>query len=303
MIKVEFQDNDYIMLKTHLKASKIAFESDDYYYTTIYSNRIISDGLIMDDMKYGVIGFIIRNVALEYSSYQKIAVPKYKKKDTGTIKELGSKIFDGLENLKLTDEGNFEEIWNIFLKFENDFRKFKEFEDESDLTPAMGKNFSNFSLNWLISYISNHKEYLNVKGNNFLKGIVNDAERIATFVGYDLKLLLTISCLVAMDWTNDYVRRLYDIDKEIYVREISEIFLPAIDKIAGLVSAENIQVLEMTNLIWQFLKKWRELFLLFMDINVTFTVKEESPSLSREYREKLVDAISRSVSKGLKQND
>ena len=303
MIKVKFQDNDYLMLKSHVKASKDVFESGDYYFATIYSNRIISDGLIIDDMRYGIIGFIIRNVALEYTGYQRITVPKNKKRDTSTIKEPGSELFGRLEDLKLTDKEKYEELWSIFLKFEDDFRKFKEFEDESGFTSVKDRSFSDYSLDWLISYISAHKEYLNIKGNNFLKGIVNDADRIATLAGYDLKLLLTISCLVTMDWTYDYVRKLYDIDKDFYEREISETFLPAIDKMASLVSAENFQVNEMTELIWLFLKKWREFFLLFMDINITFTVKEESPPLSREYREKLVDAISRSVSKGPKQND
>ncbi len=303
VLEVQFQDKNYSMLKAHMRAAKEAFKASDYYFTTIYSNRILSDGLIINNIRYGIIGFIIRYVAMEYTGYQRITVPKNQKKNQTEIKRVGDELFERLADLQLSDSLEHEDLWNILLDFENGFRKFKEFEGQGDSDFAESNSFAEYSLKWLISYISSHKDFLLIRGNNFLKGIANDIDRTGNLMGYNLKILLTISCIIVMDWTNDYVRRIYEIDKELFDKEIKEFFWPAVDKINNLLSIDSFQVNEMTELIWEFLKKWREYYLLFMDLNVTLSVKEESTPLSQEYKEKLVDAISRSVSKEMKQND
>ncbi len=300
---MQFQDKNYSMLKAHIRAAKEAFKASDYYFTTIYSNRILSDGLIIDNIRYGIIGFIIRYVAKEYFNYQGIPVPKNQKKNQIEIRGVGDEFFERLDKLKLSDQLEYESLWNILLDFENGLRKFKEFEGQGDSYFEKSNDFAEYSLKWFISYISSHKDLLLIRDNKLLKGIAIDIERIGNSMGYNLRLLLTLSCIIVMDWTYDYVRIIDEIDKQLFDKEIRGFFWPAVDKINNQLSNDSFQVNEMTEMIWEFLKKWREYYLLFLDVNITLSVKEESTTLSQEYKEKLVDAISRSISKEMKQND
>ncbi len=186
----------------------------------------------------------------------------------------------------MSDQLEYESLWNILLDFENGFRKFKEFEGQGDSDSAESNIFAEYSLKWLISYISSHKDFLLIRGNKLLKGIASDNERTGNLMGYNLRLLLTFSCIIVMDWTYDYVRIIDENDKELFDKEIRGFFWPAVDKINNLLSNDSFQVNEITEMIWEFLKKWREYYLLFMDVNVTLSVKEESTTLSEEYKEK-----------------
>ncbi len=287
------------ILIAHLKESERLFKRDEYFLTTVYSNRILSDSLIMDYLDWGVVGFIIRSMTMDYTKFKTSNSGKLESQYLSEVRIPGVKLLTALIERSTEEKKDTLSLWDIFVKFKNAFRRYQHVESESAIYYSDNPNedYTQFVSEWMVDFLATSKDYLYLTNNNLLKGIGNEIERISNLTGYNLKITLFNSCVMSMDWYLDFVKQFQYSDPKIYETMINEIFISKIDQLLLLMRKPDLPVEELSNLIWENLKAWRKLFMVFMELPSGSTQTENKITLPPEFREKLTDILSKAVKK------
>jgi hypothetical protein len=292
------------ILKEHLKEAKRLFENGDYFLTTIYSNRILSDSFIMDDFYWGIVGFMIRSMCIDYSKFKTSNPDKNQSQIISEARTPGDEFLTALMERSVEETKDTKSIWDLFVEFKNDFRQYQHLqsEDSSYYSDNSNVKYTEHVSKWMTEFLSSSKDYLYLTNNNLLKGIGNEIERISNVAGYDLRITLFSSCILSMDWYLDFVKQFLNSDPNLYNTTIKETFIHNVDRLSELMVLEDLPVEEFSNIIWENLKNWRKLFMVFMEFPLGSTQKENRIVLPPEFRERLTDTLSKSVKKemGLK---
>jgi len=290
-------DEKNSILIAHLKEAKRLFENNDYNLTIIYSNRLISDALIMDDIEGGIVGFVIRVLALSYTNFKNFNPEISDSKYLSEVRVPGTEFLAALDRRSIGSGESIRTIWDQFVVFMNDFRRYQHSKSESMdyYTGNSSEDYSNLVAEWMMHFLDISKSDLLLTNNNLLKGISNEIERISILTGYNVRNTLLMSCLMSMDWYLDFVKELAISDPVAYKNKINEEFIPSIDELSKLLNGSEISVDGVTNMIWSFLKNWRKLFIVFMELTPKPTLKDSKVVLPLEFKNKLTDALSKSV--------
>lgn len=296
--------NNETIISAHIKEARKLFELDDYFLTTIYSNRIISDALILDSIEAGIVGYMIRVLSLSYTNFKNFNPGKLDSAYLAEVRTPGIEFLAWLDLGFNSSNNSLESAWQEFVKFKNAFRTYQHSQNESKeyYTANSNEHYVNISSKWLVDFLVGSKQYLFLDNNNLFKGILNEVERIANMSGYDIENTLILSSLMCMDWAFDYARVLGFSDQEAFKRLVNEEFVPAIDELAQIRKDQETRLKRITQLVWKFLRQWRSSFLIFMELREESPSKESKVALPLEFKNKLTDILSRSVKKemGLK---
>lgn len=289
------------ILVAHLKAAEELFKKDEYFLTTVYSNRILSDSLILDDLDWGLVGFMIRSMTLDYIKFRTSNSGKNDSKYVSEVRTPGDELFTALIKRSGEEKKTTFSLWNLFIKYKNAFRQYQRVESEnvSYYLDNLNEDYTAYVSEWMTEFLYNSKDYLYLPNNNLLKGIENEIERIPNLTGYDLKITLLSCCILSMDWYLDYVKQFGNSDPKSYEAVISEKFIPEVDELLSLLKTTNLQVEKFSDFIWNNLKNWRKLFLVFMELPSGSTQTEKKIVLPSDFKNKLTDILSKSVKKEL----
>lgn len=301
MIVDEFKKKTLV---AHLKEAEKLFGKDEYFLTTIYSNRIISDSFIIDDLEWGLIGFIIRAMTMDYTKFKN---SNFGKTDTIHINEVrtpGVELMATLVKMSASDIIDIKSLWKNFMKFKNAFRGYQhsELESSSYYSHNSSDDYTTFVSEWMIKFLETYKNYLYLTSNNLLKSIENEIERVSNLTGYNINITLFDSTIMTMDWYLDFVKQFGHSNPEMYGNIIKEDFISGIERLISLMKSNDINIEEISKLIWENLKNWRKLFMVFMELPSGSTQTDNKISLPLEFRNKLTDILTKSVKKemGLK---
>lgn len=283
----------------HLKEADRLLKNDDYFLTTIYSNRILSDSLIIDDMYSGLVGFMIRSMSMDYIKFKSLNSGKLESQYISDVRTPGVEFLTALMGRSVGDRKDTESLWELFLRFKNAFRQFQHIESEnaSYYSDNSSENYTEYVSKWMAEFLSSSKDYLHLSNNNLLKGIGNEIERISNLTGYNLKTILFNSCIMSMDWYLDFARQFEDSDPKVYETIINDVFIPNADKLSELMLLDNLPVEDFSTMIWENLKNWRKLSMVFRELPVGSTQKENKFVLPPEFRKKLTEILSKIVKK------
>ena len=287
------------ILVAHLKEAERLFKSDDYFLTTIYSNRILSDSLIMDDIDWGLVGFMIRSMSMDYTKFKTSNSGKLESQYISEVRTPGIEFLTALIERSVGETKDTESLWNLFVRFKNAFRQYQHLESEnaSYYSDNSSENYTEYVSKWMAEFLRSSKDYLHLINNNLLKGIGNEIERISNLTGYNLKIILFNSCIMSMDWYLDFVKQFGNSDPKIYETIVNDVFIPNADRLSQLMAREDLPVEEFSNTIWENLKNWRRLFMVFMELPAGSTQKENKVVLPPEFRKRLTEILSKSVKK------
>ncbi len=287
------------ILVAHLEEAKRLFDKEDYFLTTIYSNRIISDSFITDNLEWGLIGFFIRVMTMDYTKFKNSNLSKNSTVILSDVRAPGIELLDELVRISSSDIVDSKSLWDEFMKFKNNFRGYQHSELESFnyYSDNSNDNYTMFVTEWMVKFLETSKSYLYLPSNNLLKGIENENERVSNLTGYNIKITLFNSTIMAMDWYMDFVKQFGNSNPEIYETIINEDIIKWIDKLISLMKAEDLEFKEISKIIWDSLKKWRNLFMVFMELPSGSTQTDNKILLPPEFRDKLTDMLSKSVKK------
>lgn len=289
---------DHGVIRDHIEAAQAAFDKSDYFFMTIYSNRVLSDAMISNDINSGIAGFIIRIAAINYTAFSNQDPTKLETEYLSQARLPGTELLTHLGSLDLRGKNATENLWNLFLNFRNAFRKFEHDvrEDEAYYEREIDILHTEASFKWLIDFLISSKEYLLFPSNNLFKGVINEAQRIGNLTGYVKGDILFLALLMSMDWLFDYTKSFLKMDTKLYQEKVKSAYFETINNLKDIIEDEG----RTTKTVWEYLRKWREAFIVFMEINQDSKSKEGVIELPPEFRNKLSELMSQTLKRELK---
>jgi hypothetical protein len=282
----------FTMILQDIKAAIRAFELEDFELMNIFGNRIMSNALFGDDGKLALPGFFLKHVAIIYMRL-KTYLPSSKFSDA---KKVGEEYLATL--LDFSKESIEERLWENFHKFNNSIRKYVIGDIEAEVYEENPKITHN-AFKWLIKYLNDKKDVLLRPNNLFLKGILNEMDRLSKVYGCELMDTYAISLLTALDRYFDYFPIAYgtltgEVDKD----KVRSMVFPYIEKIVELFSSENVKPEAVDSILWELIRGWREFFIHYMEL--PHRAPEKPIELPEEYRKKLAEQIAKALEKEVK---
>jgi len=276
-----------------VEASIRAFEREDFENLNIFANRLMANVVFGADGKWALPGFFLKNIALIYGTL-KIGAPATA---FSTAKSIGNGYLNSLG--KLTADGNFDEnmLWREYHEFSNRIRKFlmNEFEEK---VYKDNFDFTHHAIKWLIRHLDEKREVLFDPNNVFLKGLLNEMERIFRVHGGEMADTYAISLVTALDRYYDYFRLAYKApDGCINQNKIKEIIFPFVDKIVGLLSSETgANASDVGGVLWELIRGWREFFIHYMELRPRpGVVVERGIELPEEAKKRLTETVTKAL--------
>ncbi|MBS7631644.1 hypothetical protein KEJ47_08800 [Candidatus Bathyarchaeota archaeon] len=281
-------------IRQDIEAALRAFEREDFENLNIFANRIMADVVFSTEGKLALPGFFLKNIAFVYGNLKTRAPAT----SFSTAKSIGSRYLDSLGKLVAKSDFDENRLWQEYHEFSDKIRKFQmnEFEETSYKDNL---DFTHHAIKWLIRYLDEKRDILFDPNNVFLKGLLNEMDRIFRVHGGELIDTYAISLVTALDGYYDYFRLAYKTpDAGINQNKVKEIIFPFVDKIVNILSSEEINVSEVDGVLWELIRGWREFFIHYMELRPRpgFVV-ERGIELPEEAKKRLTETITRALEK------
>lgn len=169
----EMMDTTINVLKQNIKVAQKAVDDKDFAQVNIIGNRVMSDLLVGARRELMIIGWMLKDLSGELSIIKELnddaeppEVLKLSKEHLGELKDLIEKKTASPENL-----------WDRYLVFEKNIRKYLLPQSEADLY-KVEPEFSKKAAIMMIEHLESNRELLLDEKNQLIFGIANDLSRI-----------------------------------------------------------------------------------------------------------------------------
>lgn len=283
------------MYAKDIQVANIYFKAEDFQLMNVLGNRIMSNSIFGSVKDFALFGFFVKQMALNYMNLK----PSISESDFLDAKLVGEKYLDTL--LSVNKDINISKSWADYHEFNIQIMQYsasdidKKIKEIYEQNPNITENVRH----WLIDFLIKDREILCDSKNNFIKGIINDFQRVGLSYGYQVKDTIIFSCLIALDRYYEYfvfqnTAQNGAVDKEI----VKTTLFPYIDKIKQLSSSIEINYEEVTVLLWQLTKAWREYFIYYSEL--PYKTTQRPIELSKESKKKLSEAVSKALQREVK---
>lgn len=285
-------------IKQDIMAALKAFEKDDFGFVTTMGNRVTSNSLIGDRNELMVLGYLLREVGLEFS-----AIHSRDEKRIPRCKTYGQKIIQSL--LSMSDKKiNPKELWESYYTYENSIRKYVP----TDFELAVYKDNPDFTRKAtlkLIDHMRKNKTVLLDENNQLLRGVLNELTRIINVHGLGKADAVFYILIQALRGYYEYL--LYSEVKEGKIDDKKALqgkIYPYIDRIINLFSGKNIDNLDhiyknSIDILAELGVEWRNYFINYMEI-IRTVPEERKIEIPKKAKEKIGETISRALEKEVK---
>jgi hypothetical protein len=283
------------MIDKNIRVAILSFKTEDFQLMNILGNRIMSDSLFLDTKYLSLVGFFIKQIALNYLNLK----PRITESDYLDAKLIGEKYLDSLFNI--SKEVDKAKLWSSYHEFNIQIKQYSASELDKEIKNIYGEDplVTTNVRRWLIEFLTSSKDILLDARNNFLKGIISELQRVGLSYGYEVMDTVIFSCLIALDRYYDYFRLRYSApDDKIDEEAIRKIVFPHLDSIKRISSSDVLQYDDITNLLWELIKGWREFFIYYSELSLR--TPERPIELSKESRTKLSEVLGKALQKELK---
>lgn len=289
------QDLNVEMYTKNMKIAALSFKMEDFQLMNIIGNRIMSDSLFGSSENFALFGFFAKQMALNYLSLK----PRISESDFLDAKLVGEEYLDTL--LSSSEDIDIVKSWADYHEFNIKIQQYSASDIDKSIKQIYGDN-PNITENvryWLIDFLVNDREMLYNSRNNFLKGLISEFQRVG--LAYDYRVIDTIifSCLVALDRYYEYFVFQHTAESGVLDTEkVKTTFFPYIDKVRQFSSSSELDYREVTHLLWQLIKSWRESFIYYTEL--PYKTVQKPIELSREAKKKLSEAVSKALQREVK---
>jgi len=271
------------IIEQDIKAAHSAFSNDDFRLMNIYANRVMSNAILSDDPRLTLPGFFLKEAARIYGSIKA-------KKDLSTFstaKSLGEVYLNGL---KL--DSSFGEMWQRYhdffvrvLEHDTDEHEKKSYKADPE--------FTNFAFRFFIEKMSEDRDILYNVNNQFLRGLLNEMDRIFRVHKGGLFELYALSLVRALELYSGYVpyyekRRRNEI--------IGKSLLPYIEAISEMLREDPVDPEKVALLLKRIILDWRLCFIHFMEAPGYIPVQEEKRvPITEETKKRISETVSKAL--------
>lgn len=281
-----------------LRVTIKAFEAENYESANIFSNRIMSNSVISNERSLAFVGFFLKDL----NSILEIIRRRSETAAFSTAKTIGLMYARDVEKRARSNDLDSIYLWESHLGFMNRIREFLMDEFESGVYGEPSIEFIQDSYSWLLHFLENNKDLLYDR-NNLIEGILNEMGRLWKTHGIGIENLYPYMLLIALKWCNDYIR-VTSREPAQLESKIKESIFPYIDRLISMVRKENPVQKEIEDLLWELISEWRKNFIKFMEIAPrpipAGHEPEDTIEIPEETKEKLTEAITDSLEKGIK---
>jgi hypothetical protein len=279
------------VIEEDFKAAFEAFKSDAFDNMNVFANRIMSNTIFGDDPIIFLPGFFLKDVSFTFGVLKT-------RKSVAAFSTAKSHGFSFIENLgKLLSSLDEEQLWKEFHVFNDKIRKFEmdEFEEKSY---SDNISFTEESYKWLISYLDSNKNMLLDPNNFLLKGIITEMIRIFRVHSGALSEMVLVYLLIALDRNYDYICRVRERPdiRVINEQKVKECILPFVDQIVKAYN-QGLKIAEADVILWNLVKSWRELFVLYMELPPPGFALQKGIELPEELKKKLAEGLTKTLEK------
>jgi hypothetical protein len=273
-----------------INAAMFALEQDDYQNMNIFANRVMSNATIESDNKFLLIGFFLKDVAVEMTELGAAKVPTALATAKARMTMFASKMKEHANRKDFAED----EIWKEYVNHSDAVRKFhftvaeeKSYSDHKDFTRKVGS--------WVIEMLKNDRNVLLEPKNLFLKGLSNELARSYRMHGADRREIVLLSLLTAIDRFYDYVLlELEGPDGSLNQDRVKADVFPYLDQICQVVEAEDLS--KTDNLMAQLIIQWRLRFVRYMErVRVVRATVEKGVQLPEEMKKKIGEAVTKAL--------
>lgn len=276
-----------------LENYKNTIKLNDLRTGNIIGNRIMSNAHLFDEKYYGIIGFFLKQIVAEALVLRNL-------NDSETTSVISDKTIDFVQNIiepqinsNITD---YDKIWigynNVMMKTRQIFIPKGEKE-----VYKLNQAFTTESFQNLSKMLFSGKENLVYLTNNFLKGILNEMNRIAKTYGTNTDDLYFLSLLIMIDRLDEYVG-LTIIDANDFEKRIRNEIIPQINKLEKFLTDQNKKE-KVNDLLWELIREWRFDFIKFLDVRRTNptnpTPVQVQEDIKPAVKSKLVEELAKSL--------
>lgn len=275
-----------------LNATLEAFKNDSFDNVNAFSNRIMSNATFTNS-KFFLIGFFFKDLASTFGTLK----TKQKTTSYSAAKSHGFKFGELLKkSLSSFDE---EKLWNDYLIFNDNIRKFEitEYEEKSY---SDNIDFSKQTFSWLFNYLKENKEFLVDPKNLLFKGTYYEMERIFKVHSGSISEIVLMSLIKALDRYYDYFRRIYLTPDGLSIdeKQIKTEIFPLIDQIEKVCFGE-LDFSLITSTLQILVNGWRSFFIQRMELLPLAIKYNKGLEMPDELKKKLSESMTKILEKDL----
>ncbi len=289
------QDISAEMYAKNIEVATLSFKTEEFQFMNILGNRIMSDSLFGNVKDFALFGFFVKQMALNYLNLK----PRISESDFLDAKLVGEKYLETLSSV--SKYADISKSWADYHEFNIQIMQYSASDINKNIKEIYGDN-SNITENvrhWLMDFLVHDREILFERNNNFIKGIINEFQRVGLAYGYQVRDTIIFACLVALDRYYEYFIFKHTTENGLVDEEIVKTTLfPYLDEIKEFSSSSEVDYKEVTDLLWQLIKSWRECFIYYTEL--PYKTIQKPIELSKESKEKLSEAVSKALQKEIK---
>jgi len=280
--KIFRQDLDVFSDNTHNK---------DFRSANILANRIMSNAYFSDEKYFGIIGFFLRQLAIEGLNFSVMN----KADGINLIKDKTSEFVDKIKG-QLNTEKDLGKLWIEYSNLMMVTRPTSLVENERKYYKTE-LEFTNQVFDKIFKSLLENPNELTYPTNNLLKGILNEIQRVMKTHGADKTKLYLHSIILMLDRIDEYIG-MTALDKDDFKRRVEKETIPNLEKISSIFKRiDEPEVVDSVNdLLWDLIKQWRADFIKFLEPRTQIQSQSKSkPSMTEPVKSELVKELAESL--------
>jgi len=282
------------VIKQDISAAIKALDKDDFRFINTMGNRIASNLLIGERKDLMIIGYLLREIGLEFG-----IIKGKDEKRLGKCREFGRKFLRGLQSIISRDKINTKEIWELYYDYEDNVRKYIPMDIEisvyKDIPEFTGKTTS-----MLAKHLEANKEVLLRENNQLIGGVLNELTRVINVHGLERRDLIFYLLLQSLIGYYEYLLYSETRDGSLENKEeFKKKIYPYVDKIVDLVSNFDSSDLEKmynrsNEILGELCSEWRKFFINYMEIIRTYPERRVE-IIPEEAKKKIGETIAKAL--------
>lgn len=281
------------VIKQNMKVAVQALEKEDLGLVNIVGNRIVTDLMIVEDKRWMLAGFILKEVSNEINLINQI-----NKNSFNESKKIGKETLKELNSLLEQKEAQPEDLWDLIKNYEKKIRKHLISEVELSIYKE-NPDFVKKTRRMLVDYLYKNKNLLIIKNNRLIDGVSSEISLKINLQGFHLDDLIFYFVMKVFGHYYDFAMFEYlSLEKEDEKKLIEEEIYSYIERIYNLFKGQldvDSMKKESLTIIGDLGAKWRKLIINYGDV---FTFKKERKEI--ELSPEVKDTIGKVIAEGMK---
>ena len=283
------------MIRDDFKFATAAFDTGDFQLMNIAGNRLMSDAILGPNVRAAIIGFFIKDLAINYMNLKS----QLSDSDFAKAKSFGQRyLVSAAVNLTSIDWQSL--VWTDFHVCDSQLTKYQPSAVEAGVYRE-NLSVTAYASHYFVDYLIENKDLLCDSHNNLLDAILSELQRISRVFGAAVSDTATFALLVALQRYYEYLRSICTVrDGQLDSEKLAPQINPFIDRLAAITRAPELSYQGVNTLLWDLIRRWREFFWSYAESRRKTPSLDKVIELPEESKKKLSEVVGKALQKELK---